>query len=99
MNAGALYNTEDAGSRQERVDVRARASREALSRGDSGCAMSPVEMTRAMAGLLRMHQSEFEMQVHTTYSSIFILFLFFTAGVVTSSSTLQFVVRGNLKDE
>lgn len=63
-DSGASYNTEDVGGRQERVDVRARASLQALNRGDSGCAMSPVEMARAMAGLLRMHQSEFEMQVH-----------------------------------
>lgn len=62
-DSGASYNTEDVGSRQERVDVRATASLQALDRGDSGCAMSPVEMARAMAGLLRMHQSEFEMQV------------------------------------
>lgn len=62
-DAGACYNTDDVASRQERQDLRARASRQALGRGDSGCAMSPVEMARAMAGLLRMHQSELEMQV------------------------------------
>lgn len=61
--SGSCYNTEEVESRQERKETRARASLQALSRGDSGCAMSPVEMARAMAGLLRMHQSEFEMQV------------------------------------
>eukprot|EP00903_Cladosiphon_okamuranus_P007008 g6818.t1 len=59
---GSRYNTEGSSTRQERKDIRARASAQALGRGDSGCAMSPVEMARAMAGLLRMHQSEFEMQ-------------------------------------
>lgn len=64
--SGSRYNTEEVASRQERKEVRARASAQALSRGGSGCAMSPVEMARAMAGLLRMHQSEFEMQVTRT---------------------------------
>ncbi|CAM9383883.1 unnamed protein product [Pylaiella littoralis] len=58
----ARYNTEEVGSRQQRLDVRARASLQALTRGDSGCAMSPVEMARAMTALLRLHQSEVEMQ-------------------------------------
>ena len=61
--AGSRYDAEDVDSRQERKDVRARASLQALDRGRFGCAMSPVDMVRAMAGLLRAHQSEFEMQV------------------------------------
>eukprot|EP00752_Nemacystus_decipiens_P014220 g12649.t1 len=64
---GSRYNTDEVASRQERKDVRARASAQALGRGGSGCAMSPVEMARAMAGLLRMHQSELEMQETIVY--------------------------------
>lgn len=60
---GSCYSTEEAATRQERKEVRARASLQALDRGDVGCLMSPVDMARAMAGLLRMHQSQFEMQV------------------------------------
>ncbi|CAM9453983.1 unnamed protein product [Scytosiphon promiscuus] len=64
---GSCYDTEDVASRQDRQDLRARASRQVLDRGESGCAMSPVEMARAMAGLLRMHQSELEMQENIVF--------------------------------
>ncbi len=67
MNLGSCYNTDEVESRQERKEVRARASLQALGRGESGCAMSPVDMARAMAGLLRMHQSELEMQVRPAF--------------------------------
>ncbi|CAB1116358.1 unnamed protein product [Ectocarpus sp. CCAP 1310/34] len=63
----SFYNTDDVASREERREVRSRASLQALDRGDSGCAMTPVEMARAMAGLLRMHQSELEMQESIVY--------------------------------
>lgn len=49
--------------REERDAVLAQASRQALDRGEVGCLMSPVDMVRAMGALLRMHQSELEMQV------------------------------------
>lgn len=61
---GSRYDTENVDSRQERKDMRARASLQALDRGSFGCAMSSVDMVRAMTGLLRAHQSEVEMQVH-----------------------------------
>lgn len=47
----------------ERKQARADASIKVLDRGELGCLMSPMDMTRAMAALVRMHQSEFEMQV------------------------------------
>ncbi|CAM9204946.1 unnamed protein product, partial [Ascophyllum nodosum] len=59
---GSCYNTEETRGQEERERVRARASLHALERGGLGCLMSPVDMTRAMASLLRMHQSELEMQ-------------------------------------
>lgn len=48
---------------QERKQTREDASMKALDRGELGCLMSPVDVTRAMAALVRMHQSELEMQV------------------------------------
>ncbi|CAN0469759.1 unnamed protein product [Ectocarpus sp. 12 AP-2014] len=63
----SFYNTDEVASREERREVRSRASLQALDRGDSGCAMTPVDMARAMAGLLRMHQSELEMQESIVY--------------------------------
>lgn len=87
---GARYNTEEVGSRQQRLDVRARASLQALTRGDSGCAMSPVEMARAMTALLRLHQSEVEMQV-----------FFFSLGLSVQQQcpSLVFNVQATLKYE
>lgn len=60
---GSRYNTDAVETRQERKEARAKASLQALDRGDVGCLMSPVDIARAMSSLLRMHQSEFEMQV------------------------------------
>lgn len=58
----SFYESHSAATAQERKHTRAHASLCALDRGDLGCCMSPVDVTRAMGGLLRMHESEFEMQ-------------------------------------
>lgn len=69
---GSSYSVEKGRDRDEREAVRAQASLQALDRGEVGCLMSPVDMVRAMGALLRMHQSELEMQVrfhHTSWTN------------------------------
>lgn len=67
---GSFYESHSAATAQERKHTRAHASLCALDRGDLGCCMSPVDVTRAMGGLLRMHESEFEMQVPLLFLAV-----------------------------
>lgn len=68
--SGECYSETHVAGRQEREQKHRSASLQALDRGMFGCQISAVEMVRIMGALVRMHQSEFEMQVRRVHLSL-----------------------------